>query len=577
MAGINEPKPEVLRIEQLVGGVKTGDIKLPKFQRPFVWKRTDILKLLDSIYKGYPIGSILLWLTTQELASERNIADLVIDERPKEYPTKYVLDGQQRLSTLCGALYWQEGDPKSLWNIWFDLETEVFFYPKPEDDRQIHSLPLNKLLDTFDFMGELEKISLSPKKDIYKGNASNLLRAVKDYMVPVVTIGDMSIDEVSPIFERINSSGRQLTLADLMRAATWKGGFDLNETIKSVRKSLEQKNFDDIQEMAILRNVAACAGFGINNDGIEKLRNFQSDDLKQFASRAIRAFELAVDFLTSELPLPSLAYLPYGLQLNYLAEFFNLCNRPSNTQRKALKRWFWHTSFSYYFRGYNTAQMSKHLRDIRGFSRNEIELIPVGKAINLDGFILDKFFLRSASSKAFALLLAQNNPRNFLDGSLIDIRRALSVVNKLEYHHIFPRNYLHLSGVPQTQIDIQANICMLPLSGNRAISDSKPSIYFARLEESLKEDFIPILDSHYINVEALQAAFEDDYDEFINYRKEVLKEAILSLTENDEGHGNSVLIDSDPEEDLDDAYGEYNDEAYSDLEEEAFQTTLKFE
>jgi hypothetical protein len=118
---------------------------------------------------------------------------------------------------------------------------------------------------------------------------------------------------------------------------------------------------------------------------------------------------------------------------------------------------------------------------------------------------------------------------------------------------------------------------MLPLSGNRAISDSKPSIYFARLEESLKEDFIPILDSHYINVEALQAAFEDDYDEFINYRKEVLKEAILSLTENDEGHGNSVLIDSDPEEDLDDAYGEYNDEAYSDLEEEAFQTTLKFE
>lgn len=109
-----DPKPEVLRIEELVLKVKTGDIKLPKFQRPFVWKKKDILSLLDSIYKGYPIGSILLWFTKEKLASERNIGDFKIDDRSLEYPTNYLLDGQQRLSTLCGALFWNGSDLKSM-------------------------------------------------------------------------------------------------------------------------------------------------------------------------------------------------------------------------------------------------------------------------------------------------------------------------------------------------------------------------------------------------------------------------------------------------------------------------------
>jgi uncharacterized protein with ParB-like and HNH nuclease domain len=120
----NDPKPDVLRIEELVIRVKTGDIKLPKFQRPFVWKKTNILELLDSIYKGYPIGSILLWFTKQKLAKERNIADLAIDERNEEYPTNYLLDGQQRLSTLCWALFWDSQNRKSLWNVVFDLDKE---------------------------------------------------------------------------------------------------------------------------------------------------------------------------------------------------------------------------------------------------------------------------------------------------------------------------------------------------------------------------------------------------------------------------------------------------------------------
>jgi hypothetical protein len=153
MRTTRDPKPEILRIEELVNNVKTGDIKLPKFQRPFVWKKPDILTLWDSVYNGYPIGSILLWLTREKLASERRIGDLEINQRPDEYPINYLLDGQQRLSSLCGGLYWDAKDKKSIWNIAFDLDTEEFLYPEDQprpDEFRPEWFPLNKLLETFD-------------------------------------------------------------------------------------------------------------------------------------------------------------------------------------------------------------------------------------------------------------------------------------------------------------------------------------------------------------------------------------------------------------------------------------------
>src|ERR1035441_4636086 len=92
-----DPKPSVERIAQLAGRVLTGDILLPKFQRDFVWPKPKIIKLLDSIAKNYPIGSVLLWQSKQPLASERTIAGLSIADTKPDYPVNYLLDGQQRL------------------------------------------------------------------------------------------------------------------------------------------------------------------------------------------------------------------------------------------------------------------------------------------------------------------------------------------------------------------------------------------------------------------------------------------------------------------------------------------------
>lgn len=516
-----DPKPEVLRIEELVQKVKSGDIKLPKFQRPFVWKKKDILKLLDSIYQGYPIGSILLWLTKQHLASENKIGDLEINERPEEYPTNYLLDGQQRISSLCGAIYWNGKNEKSIWNIVFDVKNEVFLYPNGDD--KIEYFPLNKLIETIDFLDQCKRFEASGEnRELYIQNATNLLNSIKDYKIASVTIGDMELDEVAPIFERINSTGRQLTMVDLMRAATWSGGFDLSNAIDEVRKSCEDKNFEDIQDSHILRNISACSGLGVHKESIDKLRDKSSEELKDAAEKTRLAYEKAVDFLVSELPLKSIKNLPYGLQLTFLVEFFNRTSSLDPNKIEILKKWFWKSSFTKYFGSANTGLITRSLTEVRDFAHDKVSNLNISGNINYASFVSDTFLLNKASSTTFSLLLAQENPRSLLEGMTIDLYRSLANVNRLEFHHIFPKAYLKSQGYSSQKINAHANLCMLNLSSNRAILDSKPSIYFKEMERKLGDSFKAVLASNFINEAALDAALNDDYEQFIKARSDSL-------------------------------------------------------
>lgn len=524
----HDPKPEILRIEELVGKVKTGDIKLPKFQRPFVWKKDDVLALLDSIYKSYPIGSILLWLTKEKLASERRIGDLEINERPEEYPTNYLLDGQQRLSTLCGALYWDGNNVKSMWNIVFDLDKEEFLYP--EDNEKLEYFPLNKLLNTLDFINQCKRFEGHTNQSKYIKNAERLLKSIKDYKVAAVTIGDMTVDEVAPIFERINSTGRRLTMVDLMRAATWSGEFDLNEIIDSIRESLSSKNFEDISETEIVRNLSSCAGFGINKDDIDKLRDCSAATLLEASTKCKSAYELAVDFITRELPITSDDYIPYGLQITFIVDFFDKCPRPTFKQREQLKQWFWKTSISRYFASFNTAQITIDLNNIREFASGSLNEIRFNRLIDYNNIATDEFRLNKAISKTYGILLATQKPLSLLDGTPVNTSTALAVVNRTEYHHIFPKAYLKANGYKASDIDCHANICMLSLGNNREISDTKPSIYFKQLEEKLGDSLDSVLKSNLISMEAYKAALNDDYKTFTECRIKSISETAKALS-----------------------------------------------
>ena len=174
--------------------VVVGDIILPEFQRPLVWKRSQILELADSIYRNYPIGSMLLWETHQKLESKRTIADLEVGARSEKYPVNYLLDGQQRLSTICGMLYREPGDPRSVWNIIFDLRTQKFSHVDHTDDLSVYQVPLRRLTDPAGYFRHLASIDDADAR----AAADLLFNRFKDYQVPLVTLGDMSINDVAP-------------------------------------------------------------------------------------------------------------------------------------------------------------------------------------------------------------------------------------------------------------------------------------------------------------------------------------------------------------------------------------------
>jgi hypothetical protein len=402
-----------------------------------------------------------------------------------------------------------------------------------EHEEKINLFPLNKLIDTGDFINQCKRFEASPNKDKYNENALKLLKSIKDYKIAAVRIGDMNLNEVAPIFERINSSGRQLTMVDLMRAATWKGGFDLNDAIKTIRTACESKNFENIKDTHILRSISACTGYGIHKEDIDKLRDRTSDELKKAASESVEAYKLAVDFITSELPLPSISYLPYGLQLTYIVEFFNICPRPSVHQRHELVTWFWKTSFTEYYASANTGLITRDLSQFRKFAGGEIDKPNVDKKMNFRGFLQDNFILNKASTLTFALLLATNKPKSLLDGTTVDTFKALSVINKLEYHHIFPKAFLYSIGVSRSEANYHCNIAMQNLSNNREISDTKPSVYFGTIESLLGSRLNTVLESNFISSQAFEAGKADDYQQFLFERTKLLQEKIITLIDTD--------------------------------------------
>ena len=124
-----EVRPEVVFLGNLVERVAAGKIRIPRFQRAFVWKQPDLSALLDSVLRGFPIGSILVWDTDKDIESTPRIGPIKISSRPDGI-VGYILDGQQRVSTLAGTLRLTDGmDPivdQIDWRVYYDLDEQTF-------------------------------------------------------------------------------------------------------------------------------------------------------------------------------------------------------------------------------------------------------------------------------------------------------------------------------------------------------------------------------------------------------------------------------------------------------------------
>lgn len=525
------PQPSVDRIEELASRILTGDILLPKFQRDFVWKKSQILELWDSIAKNYPVGSVLLWRSRKKLQSERSLADLAIAGTKEDYPVNYLLDGQQRLSTVCGALYWSGTDEKSRWNIAYDLRSKRFFHLDTLDSPPNHQVRVNWLPDPSKFFTQMARVGSEPDAEALRAAGKDLFDRFKDYKIATVTLLDMPMNDVGPIFERINSRGTPLTVVDLMRAATWSESFDLIDSIEDILTSVEEKNFETIDRKAVLRNFSASAGGGFADSSIDNLRKFDIAQLTAASIKTKEAYKLAIDFLATDLSIPSSRHVPYVNQIVVLVEVFRLLPAPSSIQRLLLKQWFWKTAVNEYFAGWNTTDMANDQRAAAQFAKGDMESLNYGISNPKSNLWQDQQYRQNtALSKILTLLLAFNAPVDLLTGQTIDSSRALHQANSKEFHHFFPRDFLLSKGVDSRKANALGNFVMLTAASNKKITNRAPSNYLKDAAAQLGATFKVALETNLISDGAYAAALEDNYDLFLAERSKTISKRIGELT-----------------------------------------------
>lgn len=518
-----------IRLEKLRNKILDGEIKIPPFQRGFVWEQEQVIDLLDSIYNDYPVGSILLWETTEDLPSARNVGGFVLPDVNAEYPRYYVLDGQQRVTSIfavfCEDLTQEDDDyiaSLDLFNIYFDLDSNKFVHQsKLEEDHAC--LPLRLLFNNYDFNQELSDSSKYSRDQHMK--AVELQSLFQNYELPLITIKKREKEEVGIIFERINNTGTQLSTLDLMIAWTWKSDYHLKDVFDEIYELLEKKSFGDVKQKIILQCFSAIIKRTTKTSEILKL---DPDDVREKTRDLKASLEKSIDYISTQYNVKSEDFLPKSHQIVPLTYLFSKINHLSDEQSSTLSKWFWRTSFSKRYSAGTDEAMDNDLLFFDNILENNFEGISKYQSnISLDFLEKQKLTKSNTNVRSILLLLSQFNPLDLTNGNNIDLGNALSSYNRKEYHHVFPRAYLKGKGLNTDDINAISNFCFLPASSNKKISDKEPSEYFFNMipENKVNE----ILNSNLLPTD-LEIYRNNDYFNFIKERAKIFDRAIKEYT-----------------------------------------------
>ncbi len=463
------------RLASLLDDVQRGQIKIPAFQRQYVWTDEQILGLIDSIYCGYPVGSLLLWSTKTPLKFERNVGGFELPDIKEDYPVNYILDGQQRLTTLFGVF---NSDKKTnnvelaaRFNIHYSPSEDKFYhyYTKPHD---LKTIPLNSILETTKLIGQLKQF-----EDWEVTRITNLVDRFKDYDFPVVTIKERTDQEVCRIFQRINSSGTSLSTIELLTAWTWTETFDLRTEINNLNDYLSTKGFQ-VDEALLMRCLTSIVNKEIDS---ETLINVEPSVL----SKAVEQLDKGIkkqSIFRERFENTEFSLLPFPIMLVPLVYFFSKVERPTGYQYTSIKRWFWNCAFSQRYKaGTNAFVMEDISLMDSAILRSDAALLFTMKVES--GFFRKAWRINSSAAKATICLLAQLNPRSFITGKVVDLGVALSAYNARQFHHIYPKAFLNKQGIGFHESNIIANIAFLTAQDNNQISDSEPSVYFNNIHD----------------------------------------------------------------------------------------------
>jgi hypothetical protein len=521
---------EPLTVRKSIEKLLDGTVRIPGFQRPFVWEPSRAALLMDSLYKGYPIGSLLLWRTKSRLKTERELGVFELPPPDEDYPVDYVLDGQQRLTSIFSTFQTTLEPDTSDADVWLPLYYDFSAQEDAQDsqfvalndsdfDPEVH-FPLSVFLDPVAFSKAASSLSEDRHEEIV-----NVQQKFLEAMIPVQTFESEDRASVAIVFERVNRMGIELDIFQLLTAWTWSDEFDLQAKFTELGEEFADFGFEEVgsDPGLMLRCAAAVLKREPTPAALVELNGAEVRDAFELIADSIR---LAIDFVRTNFHVQHVGLLPYSSMLIPLTAYFSV--RPSDpltdTERAVLSRWFWRSCFSHRYSGNpqrNIRRDIEHAVKLRSGDDNALDDISVYAAP--DFFRDHRFNIGTVATKTFVLALAQRQPRSFLSGQPIKVDKVLAEPNRSEYHHCFPK--ANLKELPSSEVNALANFAIISRSENLKIRAKLPSEY----RELMPDDASEILSRALVP----ETLFQDDYEKFLWDRAVLLaehQERLLGLT-----------------------------------------------
>lgn len=518
-------------IKDLINDLERGRIRIPSFQRGFVWEPSRVSYFIDSIYKGFPFGSVLLWRTRNPLRTERNFGPYKLVDNDPEYPIDYVLDGQQRITSIFGifqnSLSAGNGENTNWTNLFFEINSEEsvpFQYLEDfmnYDDTKF--FPLKYVFDAPKYRQVTRNLdeSLAQKID-------ELVERFTQARIPVERFENEERKYVATVFERINRQGVELDTFQLLSVWNWSEDFDLQEKFREVAEELEPFGFKEVGSDLLLK---CCSAVAMNSANPEDFMELPGSTVREKFDAIRTGIFRAIDFLKDELNVFCLKLLPMENILPVLASFFASPQKQPppipDEQYKTIKKWFWRSCFSQrYARGgaKSTAVDLAEVQNLKAGKPHKLGDFDI--SLDTSFFLKNSFRMSTVATNTFILLLAQGKPLNFIQGTNISLQDVLSQGNRKEFHHIFPKAYLEsLEKYKDEQINCLANFSLLARTDNNKIRNLSPSKYRTEMPAA-EQNFEDIIVTHFCPVNA----FTDDYDSFLVSRSELLLQKAKELS-----------------------------------------------
>lgn len=416
---MDNPEPRAQYLNVVLRQISRTALRIPRFQRHFVWGERDVIELLGSIHKGYPIGSILTWrveAADDYFSGFRHDPFPESDENLRTF--EVVLDGAQRLSSLFGCLRNAQADP--IYRVVFDTRLEVFNHAG-DGELEPWQIPMDSLFDSRRFLDVQAGLSSLPDADELLPRALDLYSTFQDYQIPIIAISNAILEDVVEVFRRVNSSGTPLSSVDFVRALTWQSSFDLEETFDALAERFQATPLEGFTEDFLVRCLSIAAGLSLDSREIGQLKALSTR--QGGLSDEIGAMEIALEDVAvflERMNVHGMREVPYEVQrlLLFSFKFYKLAVSDDD-----LEQWFWRSTFAEEHQSKPESYVTRLVRSMREGSPEPA--LEVRKPIDPDLLAIRSRRAGSAVATGFDLLLRRMGARSLLSGEKIAVREGL--------------------------------------------------------------------------------------------------------------------------------------------------------